>query len=1280
MTDNLEDTSSSHLFDTAQPNLTFPEVPIGPVDITTVPHYWIPAEAGTFNWDDGANWQSNTPGTYPNNSADNEASLNSILSSGNATINLNENIGLYRLQLSSSNNNYGFNINGGSPSGYLTISDLLRVSTTLNNSPYGSGIHNINSNIFIGSPNLFCIAGSNSGTILNINGLVQPSSGFNSSIIVYQSNAGIINFNGVLSDNGSNVLSFRRQAFSNTKTYLLGNNTYTGSTRIESVTNSPVYFNSIFDINSNTPSSFGIPSLSNEQIILGNGGSVGGYISYIGQGTHSSNRSFLLNSYTSATIFEVVNPNATLILDGSVSTIDGNVSSNTGILRLAGAGTGYFPSIPGKNVGVISLDKIGGGKWILTDKNYYIGTTRISSGILQLSKKLSLYSNPNGTDIIDAFWNKNKISTAYNANTTLALNVGGSGEFTESDIATLINRLCIGVGNGSGLNKNSYWGFDTTNSSGQIFTISTPITNSSGNSYAGALGVRKLGPNTLVLSGNNSYSHDTIIDSGTLTVGHVSGLGSFGGSISINNGSILNLNSYAVNKSGTVTINNGIIQSGSINGICNYIVEEGETLNGSLNGIGSFTKNGSGEFRINSTNSYFGSTNINGGKLIIKSASNKFVPGPLGTGGTLNLNWNFFDIFYNPLQHKLEYIGENNVSTNTFIYPQALISTIESNSVSGSITFDSTVGSLYRYNPVLISYKTQIGIISVWLPYHMSQTPGGQTQTPTLWRIRVWRWSNATSYISQNELDILFPPPSDEYNPPETFLYSNISQIIDILKIQNGVTFITTPYAGSSADQEIFNPKQLFGPYVPGYTINLTGSSTSKKNSFNCFPSICQTCVGADIIKTGKGTWSFGANSLVSHVNYSYFSDTGTVLLHKEGTVVFNARLSYGDTFLGNSNVEDYNNYLHYSFDDGNDYTNDIRFLINNVYSDEVAVLPKRNKSRQKVYIGNIRTPVNSSEWYPRLNLIETFQPITIMCVDESSFYIGMIANEFYVTDLDIESPPITIGSPTYNGKIILKPYFDVILRPESINVNFGSLALRNSDMKTDSLYLNKDTFLLGDRNINTIVSGPGNISPRSVKYESPNAPNKEDIPTQLIISHLDASKGTKFHFRFTNPVLTASDDWENWSNDILLLAYIRLYDAYSDLSSSSSSSSSGEGEDRFLSPLTQANVINLYFPDTITDGQTYQGGFIVENETDLLSKIQNATYKLYVKTNNGNVVYNGQQYALLNNKYSVIVETDFFEQLQFGVMYTGGLWGDSYEPRYVYNVSISKFRIVVNS
>ncbi|WP_172682954.1 autotransporter-associated beta strand repeat-containing protein [Verrucomicrobium spinosum] len=122
----------------------------------------------------------------------------------------------------------------------------------------------------------------------------------------------------------------------------------------------------------------------------------------------------------------VVSTSGTLTISGNVA-----VSSDvTDQFVLQGDGNGVISgNISG--AGRVTKSTTGTGRWILSGVNTYTGITTISGGILQFAKRVSLYNADTSK------WTSANITAA--AAGALALNVGGTDEFTLADVLLLQN-------------------------------------------------------------------------------------------------------------------------------------------------------------------------------------------------------------------------------------------------------------------------------------------------------------------------------------------------------------------------------------------------------------------------------------------------------------------------------------------------------------------------------------------------------------------------------------------------------------------------------------------------------------------------------------------------------------------------------------------------------------------------------------------------------------------------------------------------------------------------
>ena len=207
-----------------------------------------------------------------------------------------------------------------------------------------------------------------------------------------------------------------------------------------------------------------------------------------------------------------------LILNGG--TIEGNFTWNgpitlNGIAEIAGYNLN-LNNLSGGISGPGGLTELGiqgnfgrnnFGSVYLWGVNTYTGPTTVRMAKLFVKKAASLYN------AAPAQWTPAKISVHPGA--TLVLSAGGAGEFSGEQIGTLLKNLTAAVNN-NGLMASSILCLDTANPKDAL-TVSANIADSKGPG-GGAFLIKKCGAGTLQMSGKNTYTGQTILESGALSI------------------------------------------------------------------------------------------------------------------------------------------------------------------------------------------------------------------------------------------------------------------------------------------------------------------------------------------------------------------------------------------------------------------------------------------------------------------------------------------------------------------------------------------------------------------------------------------------------------------------------------------------------------------------------------------------------------------------------------------------------------------------------------------
>ncbi|MFM8831521.1 MAG: beta strand repeat-containing protein, partial [Spartobacteria bacterium] len=257
------------------------------------------------------------------------------------------------------------------------------------------------------------------------------------------------------------------------------------------------------------------------------------------------------NTLNSGTGAVTMNANRTVTVSASTLTVGGAIGDG---------GSGY------------GLTKTGAGTLTLSGANTYAGNTAINAGILTITSNSSL----------PGFSTPARYSVANGAT------LGVYNAVTDADIVSMLDTTNFAAG--------ASLGFDTT-------TASRTYTNAIANTTQGALGITKLGSNTLTLNGSLTFTGGVNVTSGTLTLNGTQN--NFGGDVTIGAGSVLNLNTN------NIVFSQNIINNGTIGQSANSVTM---TITGVISGTGSVISQGNNRnISLNATNnSYQGITSLGG--------------------------------------------------------------------------------------------------------------------------------------------------------------------------------------------------------------------------------------------------------------------------------------------------------------------------------------------------------------------------------------------------------------------------------------------------------------------------------------------------------------------------------------------------------------------------------------------------------------------------------------------------------------------------------------------
>ena len=373
--------------------------------------------------------------------------------------------------------------------------------------------------------------------------------------------------------------------------------------------------------------------------------------------------------------------------DQSIANNISAVTSSTVTLTLGGNGTGIVTLsgiiASGSGSKDYAVSKTGTSTFTLSGANTYNGATTISGGVLNIRNATGLGTTVAGTTVASGATlqlqggitvgteSLNITGTGATGQTGALVNVSGTNNYgglltlggntsLSSDAGTL-NLTNIGTITGAT--------FSLTLDGAGNGSVSSIIGTTSGS-------LTKNGAGTWTLTGSNTYTGTTTINSGVLNIQKATGLGTTAGGTTVNTGAALQLqgtiavgsealtlngsgiasdgalrsisgtNSFAgtitlasassiFSDAGTLTLSGGIVNGGfttTLGGAGNI------TESGVISGTGGLIKNGGGTLTLSGVNTFSGDSTLNGGTVIANSASS------LGTSANATVNAATLDI------------------------------------------------------------------------------------------------------------------------------------------------------------------------------------------------------------------------------------------------------------------------------------------------------------------------------------------------------------------------------------------------------------------------------------------------------------------------------------------------------------------------------------------------------------------------------------------------------------------------------------------------------------
>lgn len=375
------------------------------------------------------------------------------------------------------------------------------------------------------------------------------------------------------------------------------NSSYTGST---AVTAGVLAVGCLGDGGAN--SSIGASDAAPENLLVS-----GATLRYIGAGD-STNRQFTLGAAATSAL-DASGTGAIQFTNAAPIVLQGATARTLALRGTSTNDNSLAAQITNASVGATSVTKTDIGTWILTNpNNTYTGVTTISGGVLGVSK----LADGGQASSIGASSNVAASLVVGNGST---LRYTGSGDTTDRRF-TLAQGVTFIESSGTGAVGFANTAPVTLQGTGAR-TIALGGTNTGDNTMGGTIAdasvsgrttLAKNDSGTWVLTGNNTYTGNTVVNDGNLVIGDGGTTGNAGAG-----------NVIVDSATSTLSINRG----------------DTFDFSGTLSGPGTLAQIGTGTTRLTSVGNSIGATTVSAGTLEVDGA---LVTSSIGMSGTSTLN------------------------------------------------------------------------------------------------------------------------------------------------------------------------------------------------------------------------------------------------------------------------------------------------------------------------------------------------------------------------------------------------------------------------------------------------------------------------------------------------------------------------------------------------------------------------------------------------------------------------------------------------------------------